>query len=774
MNNIKKAFIFFFLLAITFRLAAQSRVNDWKHYTSILKFTDITAFNNKVYCASGGGIVTFDPEIKTFTTITDGLSRINLETITTDATGNIWTGSGAPKGEINIVQEGQVIKIFDESTWNDTFTSIKAFAGTENRMFAVCQINTDWGLLEFDTEYNYNYKDYYFNFPVSFQEIHALSISGDNLYLTTSNHLLCGNYKTDDLKDPATWEIIHEATNISNTVLFDDKVIYAKGNDLYAYDGESSSFFMQDLNGTINHLAVNHEKLILATSAGTIKITKNKEYITINDISLRKIHPLNNQYMAIHDGAGLITISESEAQQYIPNTSLSNINTAICVDNQNRIIAGAKSGISILKKEGWHNIVRVDKDEEVYKPERNWNYFTGDSLHYSKPSRIYSIVERSDGYIFASLYDCNIKNSNGVLLKFNPDDLTDIEKFDTTNGYLSASEGFPGGNDHWLAVGRMELDPTENLWICNQIASNGNFIAVLKKDGSWVHFNHSYLGSHPTSIAFDQENRVWIGDEKKGIVVLAYGDSLNNKSDDNWFRISQSDGIGSNEIFDMTFDHNGTLFLMTSAGIQEIEVTSDFSSNNYFSRINTNPTFSNIPFQKENVIKVDGQNNKWITTVNSGVKVYTWDNYWLNNYDGYTIDNSDLLSNEVFDIDFIEEDGLVVMSTKNGISVLKSQFSSTKDDYSSLKIFPMPYKIPEAKDLVIEGLLPNSAIKIITLNGTFIRKLTQNKGEVIGTQGFWDGRDMDGNLVSSGVYLCMAYTDDGKKTVGKIAVIRRN
>jgi len=75
--------------------------------------------------------------------------------------------------------------------------------------------------------------------------------------------------------------------------------------------------------------------------------------------------------------------------------------------------------------------------------------------------------------------------------------------------------------------------------------------------------------------------------------------------------------------------------------------------------------------------------------------------------------------------------------------------------------------------LIIDGLVQETDVKIITIDGTFIRYLSYIDGDVVGQQAFWDGKDHRGRYVGSGVCLCMAYTKDGDTTVGKIAVIRK-
>src|SRR6056297_277534 len=120
----KKNFISLILIGIiltTFGFS-QSRVNEWKHYTSILDFTDMTEREGMIYFSSGGGIVEFNPADKSFQVYTteSGLTRINLEAITKDTKGNFWVGSGAPVGEINVFDpvKGSVVKIFNNTTWN--------------------------------------------------------------------------------------------------------------------------------------------------------------------------------------------------------------------------------------------------------------------------------------------------------------------------------------------------------------------------------------------------------------------------------------------------------------------------------------------------------------------------------------------------------------------------------------------------------------------------------------------------------------------------------
>ena len=73
------------------------------------------------------------------------------------------------------------------------------------------------------------------------------------------------------------------------------------------------------------------------------------------------------------------------------------------------------------------------------------------------------------------------------------------------------------------------------------------------------------------------------------------------------------------------------------------------------------------------------------------------------------------------------------------------------------------------KPLTINGLKDDSSIKIMSLNGLVFRSI--NKSDIKGYQAFWDGRDDEGNLVGSGIYLIAIYSNKAS-LIEKVAVIR--
>ena len=88
-----------------------------------------------------------------------------------------------------------------------------------------------------------------------------------------------------------------------------------------------------------------------------------------------------------------------------------------------------------------------------------------------------------------------------------------------------------------------------------------------------------------------------------------------------------------------------------------------------------------------------------------------------------------LLSNEVSDIAFDNNDGLAYISTNNGLSVLRLPYSKPKKNYNNVKIFPSPYVLPNSSPLVIDGLMDGTICKVLTITGQVLRTLPiSNKG----------------------------------------------
>jgi hypothetical protein len=174
-----------------------------------------------------------------------------------------------------------------------------------------------------------------------------------------------------------------------------------------------------------------------------------------------------------------------------------------------------------------------------------------------------------------------------------------------------------------------------------------------------------------------------------------------------------------------------------------------------------------------NCITVDPQNNKWFGT-KDGIAVLGADNYtWKHFYTALDGDYpSPLPGNSVQTIAFDAKNGYAYLGTEAGLARLSTPYKGMGQTVSSVTLWPNPFHVGEsvAERMMLDplGLNETAELKIFTSSGLLVRHL--NIEEVnLG----WDGRNMRGELVGSGVYLVLAYSNDGSAQVGKVAVIRQ-
>jgi len=132
--------------------------------------------------------------------------------------------------------------------------------------------------------------------------------------------------------------------------------------------------------------------------------------------------------------------------------------------------------------------------------------------------------------------------------------------------------------------------------------------------------------------------------------------------------------------------------------------------------------------------------------------------------------NGKLVDNNVLSIAFDEKKGIVYFGTSKGLSSLEIPAIGTVEKMSTLEIGPNPFILPDQSSVTIKGLADNTTIKILTISGRLIKEFAAQGGG----RAFWDGTDFRGNSVGSGVYIIVAFADNGNQvSTAKVAVLRR-
>jgi len=240
-----------------------------------------------------------------------------------------------------------------------------------------------------------------------------------------------------------------------------------------------------------------------------------------------------------------------------------------------------------------------------------------------------------------------------------------------------------------------------------------------------------------------------------------YEDPLDDKSD----YITTVDGLNTNDIRDVAVDRRGDVWVATSLGVNVITNTSAIPTSGS-SALRISSVFT-LRQQSVNAIAVDPLNQKWIGT-NEGLLLVNSDGSRL--ITTFTAQNSALLSNIIRSIAIDENKGIVYVGTDEGLTSFETPYIKPLESFDELFVYPNPFKIKNGDILLtIDGLIRDTEIKILTIDGTLVTEFSSPGGRTA----YWDGKNDNGELVSTGIYIIVAFDTEGNEVVtGKVAVLR--
>lgn len=327
------------------------------------------------------------------------------------------------------------------------------------------------------------------------------------------------------------------------------------------------------------------------------------------------------------------------------------------------------------------------------------------------------------------------------------------------------------------------LDGERNLWVPS--ATGGKYaVHVFTPQGQWVGLPMRYAGNTitfriPGQMFQDNQrpNWKWFFEKRQSpqVVLLDDNGTPTYAADDRvimrtaW--IDQfNKPINPSNIYSMTQDHDGVLWMGTNMGVVTLKPEQFLNSNACVRPIiyrndGTNLVDFLLNGETINAIAVDGGNRKWIGTASSGLYLMSADG--SETYAHFTPDNSPLPSFTVQSIAIQPETGEVFVATDAGIASYRSDASEPQPDMHSVYAYPNPVR-PDFEGLIsIRGLMDNSWVTITDGGGRVVYKTRSQGGMAV-----WNGCDAQGHRVATGVYSALCNAGDGSgHTVVKILFV---
>ena len=780
------------LFTISFASSAQDFSSLWEGHFSYYSIKDVAQGDGKIFAASENAIFSYDldtNEIQTTTTV-EGLSGQTISTIKYSEEFDVLL-IGYENGLMEILNDAEneilsVVDIVDKQNISPAAKKINHFNEYEGFVY----ISTDYGISVYDLN-RFEFGDTYFMGNGGSQIIVTqTTMFGDYIYAScrNGNGIKKALLSNPNLIDYQQWETIvggnvvaiqsisdklyavrlnktiHEVVNDNLNQLFsyvnvpldtreeEDHLIVSTKRDIFIYDSDFNLVSTASTNSTFDtdftSATIVNENLYIGTT--TFGVLETSIASPIDYVPIRPQGPLRNSAFKIEAGSNQLYVTFGDYSiSYNPAPN-------------------RRYGISHLIDEEWIN-TPYDSVNNIF----NLNYI---AINPFRPSQAF------------------VSSFSHGLLELNNDIVTELFNQDNSGLEAIATSGNPSAN---VRVSGSKFDRNGVLWTLTSRVDRP-LKSYDPNSGQWQGFSFQEIipngfSDNPgfSDVVIDGNGTKWIGAFETGIIGFndASGQIRNlNSLDQN---------MPTKNVRAVAIDNRNQLWIGTIKGVRVLYNTSNFFDD-------PDPSVNEIIIVEDGLpqellsnqfitdIKIDGSNNKWVGTLDSGIFHFSPDGQETIHH--FTTDNSPLPSNTVNDISIDESDGRVYIATAKGLVSFFSGGSKPEDELENAFVYPNPVR-PEynllgsndlnniTKGVKIKGLTENVNIKITDIEGNLVTEaqsgvnLRSSKANynfaIDGGTAIWNGKNLANNVVASGVYLVLISDLDSFETkVLKLLIIR--
>jgi hypothetical protein len=776
MNKLNYLSSFLLFLILSLFSFGQVAVGQWRDHLPYSYGEKVVVAGNDVYLVTNVGLLKYSKntgETEKMTKI-NGLSDVGVESIAFHEE-SATVILGYSNGNIDLITGNDIINIGDikRKTMNGD-KSIYSILVVGNNIYLGC----GFGIVVLNLERREISETWFIGNNGSNVKVNSLDTDGDYIYAATDQGVYKGDFSLQ-LVDFSKWDIITNYNYPASLSWINEKsfnslkciggkvVVNYHDYELYGadtvlvYNGTEWSHLNNTFTTTMS-LCGDSENLILC----------DKYWIKIFDENLTETRHIwgyqfaegnqnpmptsatitaNDEIWIADTRFGLVSNPVSWSYSYIPVNGPSEYSVFDITATESEILAVA-GGMNLSWGPQWKNSM-------IYKYSSNsWNSYSFSNTPELTGTKdlvrvIYDPADPSR-YFCGSWVHGLIEFRNNQFYKIHNE----------TNSTLE----FVAGIDY-LRIGGMAFDEDGNLWVTNSLASPQ--IHILSPDGNWssIDYASSLSGLNIGHIIVTKDDIKWvILPQGVGLFVFDDNNTPADKSDDRYKKLSIINEDGetvSNDVFSIAEDKNGYIWVGTSKGIAVYYNPEDvFESGTYTARqikIPRNDGTDNADILLGNEIvtsiKVDGADKKWFGTQTGGVFYTSADG--LEEIHHFTKENSPLLSDNILCSAIVPNTGEVFFGTSAGIISYRSTATEGGEDYVGVYTFPNPVKPDYRGPITVTGLIAGSYVKITDISGNMVFETRSEGGQAI-----WYGEDLNGNRVSSGVYLVFSSNETGSKT----------
>ena len=757
----------FYLLILgffgAFTVMAQSDAERWKGFFSYTSVKDVAYGNNKVYVAAENAIYTYDiwsEEITTITTI-EGLSGESITEIHYSEAFDLLM-IGHDNGLIELIAQDQddviqIVAILNKPSIPPNIKAINDFYEYQGKVY----VSTDFGISVFDLSLMEFGDTYYIGALGSTISVTQTTILPPFIYAATAQDgikqaLLDG----PDLIDYASWETITGGGIVSIQTL-NDAVYFARTNQRVLRLTPEPAQIMADFGiDPIVDMRVNGNVLTITTE--TTVNTYGADFTPLN--ILERPVDLDDKFSVglgfadqIFVGTNANGLLKQASGQFDwasigPQGPLFNNPFSIDASDGQLWVGFGEVTVSFNPFPlSYRGLSQFQNDQ--------WSNIPASELFGASDIVQMTINPMDPDQVFASSFQFGLlKLTAGV-----PEIL-----YDQSNSSLTFPSESPAAG---LRIYGSDFDRDNNLWFVQSKIDQG--LLRLSPSGQIGKIDLSGIINAEdelalTDVKISREGYVFFGSAENGLIGF-------NPSGNSFNRITEGAGNGnlpSTDVRSLAFDKNNRLWIGTREGLRVLYNTTGFfqSGNNVEAQpiiILEEGVAQELLFQQSVTdIEVDGSNNKWIATATSGVFYLS-----ANGQETllrFTKGNSPLPSDNVQDIAIDGDSGRVYFATTKGLVAFEGSATDARDDLAGAYVYPNPVRPGFQGQVTIDGLTAGANVKITDIEGNLVFETKSQGGSVL-----WDTRAFGRYKVASGVYLVLITSEDAFETkVLKIMIVR--
>ena len=738
----------------------------WQGYFSYNDIRDVSQSTTAIFAASENALFsknTNTNQIKTTNTI-DGLSGQTIVSLYYSPTSN-KTLVGYENGLMTVINEadGSMLNVVDiiNKQLPANIKKINHFMEYDGIVYVSC----DFGIVQFNLATMLFGDTYFIGNNGAEISVTQTAVFNGYIYASTIDGIRKADITNKNLIDFNQWTQIATG-GWSSIETFDTQLIAinASGN-IHQYNSGSNSFagFFQLPQAAIDMRSSGNYLLI--TTPNSVYIY-NKQMILVRQINSSQVTDTTVNFTCATSIDDKIYIGTKENGIYSTTISASSAfeNTMPSGPDRNNIFALQTTATSLWAVYGDYNIFYNPYALESYGlskyNETGWLDIPYEKVFGAKSMVRVIVNPNNENEVYVSSFFSG-------LLKIE-DDIPKILYNQSNSGLETLT--FLGPSYIDVRINGTAFDKSGNLWITNSLIKNG--LKSLSKSGQWQSYGIDKIlnASEKTSfgrLSIDKNGTKWITTNEDGLIAF-------NEKNNVFKKITTGTDTGNLPTIDVRVaapDNNNQLWIGTAKGLRVLSNVGSYLSED---QMTTRPIIiledglaQELMYEQFITdIVVDGANDKWIGTIDSGVFLVSPDGQETKYH--FTENNSPLPSNIINDIDINSATGEVFIATDKGLVSFKGVATGANENLNNVFVYPNPVR-PEYEGTVkISGLLNKATIKITDIEGNLVYETTSEGGTIE-----WDTTAFGKHKVASGVYMIFISAQDGIETkVKKVMIIR--